>query len=300
MASLHDMEIKKIEEMRNSGLYPVVTTDIFDTIKNLNISEFILEREKEIIELYKEYIENIFTLKKTKQIKYLQAIKTQEIIDTQLLEKEDSYLMAIYLEANKQSAMDYLLKNQRVPLEYLTREEIIISHQKLLEGTSGKQFSTKQYRTDNESFVGKKKNGELQIRYFPISYENIEEAVMNFSLYYNGNLHEQHTLIKPVLLHGIIGVLQIFDDGNTRFGRMIQNVKIYELTGVNMNKYLSNPAIYSSKSYSDFREQYREKLGEIAIAPTDESWNNWLNFNLNRIEEQIYYANNKLKQYKKL
>jgi len=289
-----------IDEIRNSGLYPIVDLDIFDSIKNLEIFEFALEREIEIVTLYQNHIENILEMKKTAQEKYLKGIKTQEIIDNQLLEKEDPYLVTLYLEANKKTAIDYLIKQQRVPLEYLNKDEIITAHQKLLQGTSGSNYSNKEHRTDNEAFVGKRKNGEIEIRYFPISHEKIEEAIMNLTLYYNSNLHQEYTLIKPILLHGLIGALQMFDDGNTRFGRMVQNVKIYELTGINLKKDLSNPALYCSKSYYDFRDQYRKKIGEIAMESSDESWNNWINFNLNRIEEQIYYANTKLEDYKKI
>ena len=291
---------QNIEELRNSGLYPIVDLEIFDTVKALEIFEFTLEREQEIIELYQQYIENILEMKKTNQEKYLKGIKTQEIIDNHLLEKEDPYLVTLYLEANKKTAIDYLIKQQRVPLEYLNKEEIITAHQKLLQLTSCNDYANKEHRTDNEAFVGKRKNGELEIRYFPISHEKIEEAIMNLTLYYNSDIHQNHTLIKPIILHGLTGALQIFDDGNTRFGRMVQNVKIYELTGLNMKMYLSNPALYCSKSYYDFREQYRKKIGEIAIDANNDSWDSWINFNLNRIEEQIYYANNKLADYKKI
>ena len=291
---------QNIEELRNSGLYPVVDLEIFDSVKNLEIFDFALEREIEIVELYKRYIESILEMKKTNQEKYLKGIKTQEVIDNQLLEKEDPYLVTLYLEANKKTAIDYLIKQQRVPLEYLNKEEIITSHQKLLQGTSCNDYADKEHRTDNEAFVGKRKNGELEIRYFPISHEKIEEAIMNLTLYYNSNLHQEYTLIKPIILHGLIGALQLFDDGNTRFGRMVQNVKIYELTGINMKMYISNPALYCSKSYYDFREQYRKKLGEVAIESNNDNWDNWINFNLNRIEEQIYYANAKLSDYKKI
>ena len=47
MASFHEIdEDKTIEELRNSGLYPVVNLEIFDTIANLKIDERNLEHEK--------------------------------------------------------------------------------------------------------------------------------------------------------------------------------------------------------------------------------------------------------------
>ena len=302
MATLDNNREIEIEKMRNSCLYPVVNLSIFDTIANLVLEDFTLEHEQEAVSSYKEYLENIFSMKKNMQENFLNGIKVKEIIDTQLLEEEDSYLLAVHMQTHRQSAMDYLLKQQQSPFEKLTKEEIIKSHKKLLQGTStGRKYAEHDYRQDNQAFVAKRKNGEVIIKYFSIDFKNIEEAIMNLTMYYNDKkLHNNHTLIKPIIIHGLVGALQIFDDGNTRFGRMLQNIKIYELTDMNLKYTLSAPALYSSKSYFNYREQYREKLGKVAINPNNESWNNWINFNLNRMEDQIYYINNKLSEYKKM
>ena len=250
--------------------------------------------------IYKQYLENILSMKKTKQESYLKGIKVQEIMDTQLLEQEDSYLLALYMQTHRESAMDYLLKQQRSPLDFLTREEFIKAHKKLLQGTfSGQKYGKNNYRTNNFTYVSKSGKEWNAIHYFALPCEEIESGIMNLTIYYNSLIHNEHTLIKPCLVHGLVGALQMFDDGNTRMGRMLQNVKIYELTEDNLKYYLISPALYSSKSYLDYREQYRNKLGDVAIKPSDESWNHWINFNLNRMEDQIYYMNNKLLDYQK-
>ncbi len=299
MTSLQEQEIEKMEELRKSGLYPIVSLDIFETIADLKISDYIIEREQEVLEKYQEYLKNIFSLNKTKQDSYLKGIKTQEIMDTQVLEKEDSYLLNLFLQDKKKSALDYLLKVQRYPLNQLTREEVIESHRKLLLGTSSSQYAKKDYRDNNLGFVSKSGKGDLKILYFSLPYQDIEQGIMNLTLYYNSELHEQYTLVKPCLIHGLVGALQMFQDGNTRLGRMLQNVKIYELTEKNLKYYFPTPAFYSSRSYFDYREQYREKLGDVAIHPTDATWDKWINFNFNRIEDQIYYMDHKLEQYKR-
>lgn len=291
----------EMETLRKSGAYPIVSLSIFETIAKLKIFDYSLEREEEVIKKYIEYLENVIEMKKTKREHYLKAIKTQEIMDTQLLEKEDSYLLALYLQTSRESAMDYLLKLQRYPAQAITRNEVIKAHQKLLEGTSSKKYAKKEYRTNDDTYVTKSGKFErLQIDYFALPCEDIEEGIMNLCIYYNSKIHDNYTLIKPCLIHGLTGALQMFDDGNTRMGRMLQNIKVYELTEDNLKYHLSSPTFYSSKSYFEYREQYRNKLGSIAVSPNDETWNNWINFNLNRMEDQIYYMNNKLREYKKM
>lgn len=293
-------KIQKSEDMRNSGLYPIVNLNIFETVADLKLDDFTLEHEQEVIEKYKVYLDHVSSMKHTELKNYLTAVKKMEILDTQLLESEDSYIMKLYLEQHKLSAVDYLLHEQKYPTTDLTRENIVTAHRKILEGTPSSIYAERDYRMDNWSYVIKKVHGEEQVHYFSLPYQEIEEGIMNLTLYYNSNFHNQYTLIKPILVHGLVGALQMFDDGNTRCGRILQNVKAHELTIKNLKIHLSSPALYSSRAYLPYRDQYRKKLGDVAIEPNEETWNNWINFNLNRIEDQTYYMDTKLKEYKKL
>ena len=298
--ALDNKEKQKYEEMRNSGLYPIVNLSIFETVADLKISDYTLEHEQETVEKYSVYLDHVLNMNQSELKNYLTAIKKMEILDTQLLESEDSYLMKIYLEQHKLSAVDYLLKAQKYPTTDLTKEKLIHTHKKILEGTPSSIYLDRDYRTSNATYVSKSGRGETQIHYFALDYHDIEQGIMNLTLYYNSNFHNQYTLIKPVMIHGLVGALQMFDDGNTRCGRILQNAKVYELTKKNMKVDLSSPALYSSRAYKQYREQYRNKLGDIAINPSEENWNSWINFNLNRIEDQTYYMDNKLKEYRKL
>lgn len=286
-----------VDELRAKGAYPIASLKLFEEIKNLVIYDYCIERELEILDKYLEYINNIYSLQGNIQKKYLDSIKVQEIMDTQLLEKEDSYLLALYLMTKEECAMDYFLND--FPSMDINKDKIINAHKRLLEGTSSSMYAKKDHRTDNEAFVARCKNGEVTIRYFTIDYKDIDTAINNLIVYYNGNLHNQYTLIKPILLHGLVGALQLFDDGNTRFGRMLQNMKMFELTNNNFDINLKSPALYNSRAYKDYIIQYREKLGAMVVEPGEETWNKWINFNLNRVEDQIYYANSKLNDYKK-
>lgn len=288
-----------IDDLRQQGIYPVANLELFKTIENLDISDFCFEREAEIADKYITYLDKIYSMPKDIQKKYLDSIKIQEIMDTELYDLEDSYLYALYMAAQNESAMDYLLSERKSISSFINKEKIIKAHKKLLAETNSKRFAKKDYRTDNEAFVARKKNGEVLISYFSIDYRDIEKAIKHLICYYNGDAHNKLTLIKPIIIHGLVGAIQMFDDGNARLGKMLQNVKTFELTNKNLGISLESPALYNSRSYADYRSQYREKLGNIVIHEGNESWNSWINFNLNRIEDQLYYASSKLKEYQK-
>lgn len=292
-------EIQRAEEMRSSGQYPVVNLNIFDAIAYLELSDWTLEHEQDVLEKYTKYLDDINNLSKTKKEQYLHAIKKIEIQKNHSLEQEDPYMLTLYMEGKRQYAIDYLLKNQKYPLDTLTREKIIVSHKKLLDGTSSQKYIKNDYRQDNLAYVCKSGRGDLQIHYFSLPCEDIEESIMNLTVYYNSTIHDNYTLIKPTIIHGLVGALQVFNDGNTRFARTLQALKTYELTERNLGYYFPTPAFYTSDAYFDYREQYRNKIADIAINPDNESWNNWVNFNLNRIENQIFYMDNKVKKFTK-
>lgn len=126
--TINDEAIKKYEDMRNSGLYPVVNLNIFETVADLKIDDYTLEHEQESIEKYKVYLDHVLSMKQSELKNYLTAVKKMEILDTQLLESEDSYIMRLYLEQHKISAIDYLLTSQKYPTTDLTREKIITAH----------------------------------------------------------------------------------------------------------------------------------------------------------------------------
>ena len=92
-------------------------------------------------------------------------------------------------------------------------------------------------------------------------------------------------------MHGLIAVLQVFEDGNTRLARCFQHITLQDLT----NKTISNnlfelplPAIYFSKNYIPYRKEYRELLASIALNPNNEAWNEWISFNLHRMQDRIF------------
>ena len=133
---------------------------------------------------------------------------------------------------------------------------------------------------------------------FSLIKKYIEDNNYDLAYYNQETANEIDILLKPLIVHGLIAALQMFEDGNTRLGRVIQSIELWHLSNQFLETKLPQPALYMSRSYYPFREQYREKITNIVVENNQEGWNNWLHFNLNRIEDQIQFNEYNLEQYR--
>lgn len=288
---------EKIRQLRESGKYPIVNLSIFDSINKLKLSDFTLDHLEDTEELYLKYLDDIFNMDIEHQKNFLRTIKSMEVVDNQTLEKEDSFMMSLYMQTRRENSIDYLLnRNSKV----MSKPKFINGHKVLLRGTSSDKFAYNDYRMDDEKFVGRYENHEPVIDYFVLSSNYIEDAISRIIDFYNSDKYDEQIFIKSQIIHGLVSSLQLFDDGNTRYARLLQNIKLYHLTKKNFNIMLDNPAVYGTRSYFPHRGRYRELISNLAINPNDDSWDEWFNFNLNRFEDSIYFLDQKLAKYKHL
>ena len=61
---------------------------------------------------------------------------------------------------------------------------------------------------------------------------------------------------------------------------------------------LKTPYIYGTKSYFPFKDNYRRLMSDLAINPDDDKWNDWINFNLNRIQDRMNYEEPRIEEVK--
>lgn len=297
MTNLQEID-REIEEIINSGKYPIVTTELFNSIKNLEINPEIKDHLEYTVDLYKNYLKELLNLPVDKQEHFLKTLKAAEIMDNQKLEQENSFLISLYMTVLGDNSIDEMLKisNRKIESQDLVKMQNLI-----LEGTSLDKKDNNGYRTNNRRFVGTWKNGVRNIQYFPLDYRNIDDAVSKFLNYYNEKEKDElSVLLKPFIIHGLLASLQLFPDGNTRLSRLLQHIKIWQSTKEVFNSDISMPAIYMSRSYYPYRTEYRNKIKNIAVSMDNISWNDWFNFNLNRLEDQLFYISDNLDAYKKI
>lgn len=289
-----------IAEAMNSGNYSIAGLEIFDTVMNLDISDNVIKHLKYTTEILMEHLDEVSELgdKKPGLVEYLRALKMGDIVDNQSLERENSFLIGLYMQVKKENAIDKIIKLIKQKGE-LSSNDISRIHNTLLYGTSSEGVDL--VRTKNDKFVGTIDNNGIQIDYLPIDYHDIKKALEVISKIYNGVSNYEYfddLLLRPFLIHGLFGALQMFNDGNTRMGRLMQHALIWRLINKNTEYNFENPPIYATRSYFPYRGEYRDIIASLVVDNNSEAWNRWFKFNLYRIEDQIYANNENMNQLK--
>ena len=285
---LEYFQVKDLKEAREK----IVDVRLFDYIDDLKLRSDVERQMNFTKELYIEYIEDILKYSKETQESILKALMNSEIIDNHVLERENVNFLRIYNETHHSTVIRYLVRKLLKENTPLNDAIIKKAHEILMRGTSNGNTINEGFRTNNHHYVGYIEDNKPVINYFPISYDDIKESTLLVCKYFNTPIKDEEELfIKPFIMHGLIAILQVFEDGNTRLARCFQHITLQDLT----NKTISNnlfelplPAIYFSKNYVPYRKEYRELLASIALNPNNEAWNEWISFNLHRMQDRIF------------
>lgn len=292
---------KQVIEAMNSGLYSVAGLDIFDNVNKIDISDNLNLHLQYTTDLLNEYLCELVELEGEKPglLEFLKTIKDGDVIDNQSLEKENSFLIALYSQLQKETAMERLIRYAKKG-DGITTKIFFNVHNTLLYGTSSDKYDN--VRKANTKFVGRVINGERVIDYFPIDYKDIEIAASEIVRFYNSRLIENgfdNVFFQPFLIHGLVAALQMFNDGNTRLGRVMQHALIWQLINERTEFKFDLPPIYATRSYYPVRGKYRENIANLVKCNDSYAWNKWFDFNLDRIEDSIYAGRENLKVLKR-
>lgn len=298
-----DEEIKRAQEEVESIIAsgaPIVKMNIFDVLDNYVPSEKIKNKIEFTKDLYVELYEKLSEYTDDEKLMFLKALKESDIIDNQSIEREDSFLIALRRNFESVFSIDLLLEKVNNN-EYISKEDFINIHDTLLIGTSSEN---KLGLRDNDlKFVGsyqanpqtKYFYGNRAISYFPLKHTEIDTALDKFLNFYNSGIRPNDhydVILLPMVCHGLIAALQLFKDGNTRYGRLFQNVLLHKLANEELNIDLELPLVYATRQYAAYREEYRKKIENIVLNNNKEAWEDWFDFNLKRIQDGIFYNSN--------
>lgn len=290
---------RQIDEIINAGA-PIVKLNIFDILNNYVPSDFIKNQIEYTLELYLDLVNRLSEYSEEQQKVFLKTLKDADIIDNQSIEKEDSFLITLYRNFQKTSATDLLL-DKYCNNKHISYEDFISIHDQLLQGTSSENklglrnndLKFVGYYTDNPKTKFHYEN--RAICYFPLKHSEINVAILKLLDFINNGINPTNkydNVLIPIACHGLIASLQLFKDGNTRYGRLIQNVIMYKLLNEKLNLNLSLPIVYATRQYAPFRDDYRGLVEEIVVNNNNEAWEKWFKFNLKRIQDGIYYNMN--------
>ena len=274
--------------------------EALDIILNSKTSKNIENRLYNELKLYKEYLLLIKKLSRNEQRSFLKTLKYKEILNNHEMEHEDQFLceLELQLELNgrKKTSIDIIrsniLKNKKMNLNNLIK-----LHRVLIRGTNDDlEKNYKIRKTDvRVSYI---ENNKEHIQYVPPKGEEIEDYLIelfNYMADYS-NINEIDILKKSFIEHFYISALQPFNNGNTRLARLIQYGEIFNLTRRVYDIDIDSPTIYMSKNYLLTGDNYRNKIAKLVQNPCQDNIDKWFEYNLNAVDEQIFFCQNNIKK----
>ena len=298
---MQEKMIKEIQDFRESGLYSVASLDMFNILDNLDISDKLYSHIGYMNGLLVEYLDEVMELDNVKPglSEFLRALRVGDVVDNQKLDEQNSFLIGLYMQLSRETAMGKLIKYANNGKK-ITGMDMFNLNSTLLYGTSSEDDGA--VRTENNKFVGKFVNGERIIDYFPIDCVYVKEAADRIALLYNDRLtgsEYDNVFIQPFLIHGLLGGLQIFNDGNTRMGRVMQHALMWQLINEKTKFNFDMPPVYATRSYYPLRYKYRDDITKLVTDGDNYAWNNWFDFNLDIVEDSIYAGRENVKTLKR-
>ena len=176
MENRSDIE-KEIRQAMESGKYKIAGLDMFDMVDKIKLSDKLKGHLKDAENYFYDYLNDISILGDSKPglNEYLNAIKAGDIIDNQSLEKENSFLIGLQMQVQREAAIDKIIRYAKEGKE-ITKKDILRVHNTLLRGTSSED--NKLVRDKNEKRVGHFEGNDRIIDYFPIDYKKINVEIV--------------------------------------------------------------------------------------------------------------------------
>lgn len=261
--------------------------EIIESAESIQLDDFNKYFLDEMIGKYQEYLVEIQEFNERTLEHYLNTIKQHEKINNHRTESENPFFITFYSQTLKEDSLTHLITLLNEDPK-LSSEDIKVLHKILMEGTDS-EFGSDDYRKNDTKFVGAfNPDGSKRIDYIPIPSEVVEESMDRvLELLNDDNI--ENPFINPFIVHGLIAVMQPFDDGNTRTARLLQHGKIWTSTNSLYFTSFNKPTLYLSENYLISKKQYRELINSLAIQKNNPAWNSWIKYNLFKVDEQLNY-----------
>lgn len=273
---------------------------LVSNIKNIKVYDNCMFHMKDILKKYDEYLRKLMDLEPKKLKYFIQNLRNREIVNNQEAELEESFLVELFQLSQKTDSIDVTMRYFNT--NDLNKNDIKKIHRIVIKGSSDDLQENYDYRQHNNLWVGcYGTGGDKVIDYIPPKYEELNELLDEVLLYLNEkNDNIDNLFIKPLIVHALIAYIQPFGNGNTRLARVLQHCKICHTTNEIFNTNFTHPTLYLSKNYFLTRSQYRGLIRYIATEKNNNAWNSWFKYNLNMIDEQLFFLDKQLTQYKKI
>lgn len=271
--------------------------EALDRIRDYKLNSNVEDHIFFTLDDYKEYLKKIEGLTPLKREAFLDTIKSREIVTTQEMESEDPFLVQLGLNSGngKRTSIDVMVESI-LANQPLTLKKLDQLHRIVIKGTADDIEKNHKIR-DFEVKVSEITDGNERVQYIPPAPNEIRPYLSDMiNFLNNAEPNDKNIFLNSIITHFYIAALQPFGNGNTRLARLIEHGSIFKLSRDVLGSKIKLPAIYTSESHLLTRKQYREKIANLIQEPTDESFNKWVDYNLNMVDEQIYRNGNAIEK----
>ena len=273
--------------------------EALDRILDCEVTNETLDHMADTLEDYKNYLKSLNELGYKIKRLFLEQIKRDELLNNQEMD-DDRFLLELSLNLT-------LEKSDKTSLDIITRgilnnepldlDGFIKLHRILINGTVDDKKENYEIR-DHDVRVSSYINRQEHVLYYPPHAEEIQKYLDKLLAFINRcsdkEKQEFAILYKPIIEHFYITALQPFCNGNTRMSRLIQHGELFKLSRKLLDSNLDLPALYMSKNYFMSGPIYRENVARLIQTPNQEEIDHWFNYNLNLMDEQLYFVSDKV------
>ena len=270
--------------------------EALDKIRDYNLDSNTVSHLDDTLDNYKMYLKKLSGLAPFHRKMFLSTLERNEIINNQEMEHENPFLVQLSLASEngvKKSSIavmtDSIINNQPLTIRKLQQ-----LHRLIIRGSEDdieRNYPIRYFDT----YVYEVINGRDKVSYFAPSPEEIRLYLKDMIKFLSeSGKEEKDVLLNSIILHFYISALQPFGNGNTRLARLVEYGSIFKLSRDILGFKIKAPALYASASYLQTRKMYRDSIADLVNYPNDDSFNKFVNYNLNTMDEQLYFNNNVL------
>ena len=153
----------------------------------------------------------------------------------------------------------------------------------------------------NEVKISGLEDGKEKIYWWGVAQEDVNKFMDDFLSFYrysSVDLKYSNPFIKSALVHLIFVRIHPYGDGNGRTARLLHNIKFVQLINNIYGSRLKISPLNISENILINKPTYVKWLNAVKFNGVDDdnyAINRFLDFILNMVDEQLYYAGNKLK-----
>ena len=282
-------------------------SDIKINDKNIKYLNYIWEEIEKYINVLTEYsVESQNTFLVDYLIK--ENAKSSNIEGVSYLKKVLDLYNSCFFERSffNEKSLQEINKTVRSIKELIPEDKYIHAYNKPYEQYKAEELMNLTGRFRTEIVWLGPTNNKQDAKHIPPKPQELDQYIKDFLSYYNDEFEIKgltDPLVKAALLHVIFIKIHPFANGNGRTARLLLNEYIRTSINKKYNLNFLYPLLNLSSSFIISKSAYNENQNNIIFkegVDNNEAFNNWIKYILERIEEQLYFLNNRITRYSDL